>query len=52
MAFYEAFYGRRYRMSVCWEEVVDKKLYEEKLIEITSENVRIIKDRTKAAQDR
>jgi hypothetical protein len=52
MAPYEALYGRRCRMLVCWEEVVDKKLYEGKLIEITSEKVRIIKDRTKSAQDR
>jgi hypothetical protein len=52
MAPYKAFYGRRYKTSVCWEEVGDKKLYGAKLIHVTFEKVRIIKDRMKVAQDR
>jgi len=39
-------------LSLCWEEVGDKKLYGAELVQITTEKVRIIKDRMKVAQDR
>jgi hypothetical protein len=52
MAPYKALYGRRCRTPLCWEEVGDQKLYGAKLVQVTSENVRTIKDRIKAAQDR
>jgi hypothetical protein len=52
MAPFEALYGRKCRTPLCWEEVGDKKLYGAELIQITTEKVRIIKDRIKVAQDR
>jgi hypothetical protein len=51
MAPYEALYGKRCRIPVCWEEVGDKKLIGLKLVQITIEKVKIIKDRMKKARD-
>jgi hypothetical protein len=47
MAPYEALYGRRCRNPLCWEGIGDKKLYGVKLVQITTEKVRTIKDRIK-----
>jgi len=44
MAPFEALYGRKCRMPLCWEEVGDIKLYGAELVQITTEKVRIIKD--------
>jgi len=52
MAPFEALYGRKCRTPLCWEEVGDKKLYGAELVQITTEKVRMIKDRMKVAQDR
>jgi hypothetical protein len=52
MAPYEALYGRRCRTPVCWEEVGDRQLIGLELVQITSEKIKIIKNRMKAAQDR
>ena len=49
---FEALYGRKCRTPLCWEEVGNRKLYGAELIQITTEKVRIIKDRMKVAQDR
>jgi hypothetical protein len=49
---FEALYGRKCRTPLCWEEVGDRKLYGAELVQITTEKVRIIKDRIKVAQDR
>ena len=49
MAPCEALYGRKCRTPLCWEEVGDRKLYGAKLVQITIEKVRIIKDRMKVA---
>jgi hypothetical protein len=50
MAPFEALYGRKCRTPLCWEEVGDRKLYGAELVQITTEKVRIIKDRMKVAQ--
>ncbi|KAL9400738.1 hypothetical protein Peur_004587 [Populus x canadensis] len=52
MAPYKALYGRRCRTPLCWEEIGDRKLYGAELVQVTTEKVRIIRDRIKAAQDR
>uniref|UniRef100_A0A6N2KN05 Integrase catalytic domain-containing protein n=1 Tax=Salix viminalis TaxID=40686 RepID=A0A6N2KN05_SALVM len=39
MAPYEALYGRRCRKPLCWEEIGDRKLYGEKLVQVTTEKV-------------
>ena len=47
MAPYEALYGRKCRISICWDEVCEQKLDDVELIEVTSEKIRIIRDRLK-----
>jgi hypothetical protein len=37
---------------ICWEEISDRKLIGPNILYITSEKVRIIRDRMKATQDR
>ena len=46
---FEALYGRKCRTPLCWEEVRDKKLYGAELVQVSTEKVRIIKDRMNAA---
>jgi hypothetical protein len=52
MAPFKALYGRRCKTPLCWEEIKDRKLYDAELVQFTTEKVRTIKDRIKAAQDR
>jgi hypothetical protein len=52
MAPYKALYGRKCKTPLCWEEIKDMKLYGAELVQFTTEKVRTIKDRIKAAQDR
>jgi hypothetical protein len=52
MASYEALYSRRCRTLICWEEVRDRQLIGPNLVQITSEKIKIIRNRMKAAQDR
>ena len=44
---YEALYGRKCRTPVCWDEVDEQKLNDMELIEMTSEKIRIIRERLK-----
>lgn len=39
-------------MLVCWDEVKEKKLREPELVQVTTENVKIIREILKMAQDR
>jgi hypothetical protein len=52
MAPYEALYGRRCQTPVCWEEVGVRSLIGAEIIHMTTEKVKVIKDRMKEAQDR
>ncbi|KAJ0969832.1 hypothetical protein J5N97_022709 [Dioscorea zingiberensis] len=52
MAPYEALYGRRYRSPICWDEVGEHKLLGPELVQITTEKIRLIKERLLAAQSR
>jgi hypothetical protein len=52
MAPYEALYGRKCQTPLYWEEVGDRKLNGPEMVQITTEKVKIIKDRMKAGQDR
>ena len=52
MAPYEALYRRKCRTPICWDEVDEQKLNDVELIEVTSEKIRIIRERLKIAQDR
>ena len=42
MARYEALYGRKHQTPLCWDEVGEKKFKDVKLIEATSEKIKII----------
>ena len=46
---FEALYGRRCRTPVCWDEVGERKINDMKLIEISSEKIRIVRERLKVA---
>jgi hypothetical protein len=52
MTSYEALYGKKCQTLICWEEMSDRKLIGPNILYITSEKVRIIRDRMKATQDR
>ena len=49
MAPYEALYGRKCRTLICWDEVSEWKLDAVELIEVTLENIRIIRDNLRSA---
>ena len=52
MAPYEALYGRKCRSPVCWDEVGESKLVGPEIIQITSEKIRLIRERIQTAQSR
>ncbi|GKE85890.1 putative reverse transcriptase domain-containing protein, partial [Tanacetum coccineum] len=51
VALYEALYGRKCRSPVCWAEVGEAQLTGPELIQETTENIVLIKQRIQAAQD-
>jgi hypothetical protein len=51
MTSYEALYGKKCQTLIYWEEMSDRKLIGPNILYITSEKVRIIRDRMKATQD-
>ena len=52
MAPFEALYGQKCRILICWNEVGERKINNVELVEISSEKIRIIQERLKMAQDR
>ncbi len=52
MALYEALYGRKYRSSVCGEEVSEKALAGVELVEITNQAMPLIRERLKTVANR
>ncbi|WRX28968.1 Integrase [Theobroma cacao] len=52
MALYEAFYGRKCRTPLCWDEVGERKLISVELIDLTNDKIKVIRERVKVAQDR
>ncbi|KAL0536903.1 hypothetical protein IC582_025866 [Cucumis melo] len=52
MAPYEALYGRPYKTPVCWNEVGERKLVGPDLVQITINNIKLIKENLRIAQDR
>ena len=52
MAPYEALYGRKCRTPLCWTELNEKKVIGPELIQETEENVKMIRERLKVANDR
>ena len=52
MAPYEALYVRKCRTPLCWDEVGERKLLGPEIVQVTIDNVKVIRDRLKIAQDR
>ena len=52
MAPFEAFYGRRCRTPLLWDEVGDRQLFGPDLIKESEQKVKLIRDRLKVAQSR
>ena len=52
MAPYEAIYGRKCRTPLCWDEEGERKIFRfKKIVQATTDNVNVISDRLKIAQD-
>ena len=49
---FEALYGRQCRTPLCWDEVGERKLIGPEFIHMTTDKVKVIRTRLKAAQDR
>ena len=49
---YEALYGRKCRTPLCWDEVGEVKFSSPEIVQVTTNNVKVIRDRLKIAQDR
>jgi hypothetical protein len=52
MAPYEALYGRQCRTPLCWDEVGERKLLAPDMVQITTDKVKVIRERLKTAQSR
>jgi hypothetical protein len=52
MAPYESLYGRVCRTPVCWNEVGERKLIGPEIVDVTTDKVKIVRERLKTAQDR
>ena len=52
MAPFEAQYGRKCRIPVCWDEVGERKIVGPELVQFTSEKVKVFCDNLKIARDR
>ncbi|KAA0067815.1 hypothetical protein IC582_019336 [Cucumis melo] len=52
MAPFEALYGRPCRTPVWWNEVGERKLVGLELVQVTSDNIKLIRENLKKAQDR
>ena len=49
---YEALYSKRYGTPTCWNEASKARLLGSKIVQHTAEQVKIIRSKLKAAQDR
>ncbi|CAN6691592.1 unnamed protein product [Malus baccata var. baccata] len=52
MAPFEALYGKSCRTPLCWSEVGERVLVGPEIVDVTTQNVQVIKSNLKAAQDR
>ena len=48
---YEALYGQKCRTPICSDEMGKRKMNSVELVEISSEKIRVIRERLKVAQD-
>ena len=52
MAHYEALYGRKFRTSLCWTELSEKKIIGPDLIQENEEKVKMIREKLKMPTNR
>ena len=52
MAPFEALYGRKCRSPIYWDEVGERKLLGPELVQITTEKIKLIRERLRTAQSR
>ncbi|XP_050915691.1 uncharacterized protein LOC127130769 [Lathyrus oleraceus] len=52
MAPYEVLYGRKCRTPLCWTDVGEERILGPKIIQETTEKIRMVRDKIKKAQDR
>ena len=52
MAMFEALYGRKWRTPTCWDDIVERKLLGPKIVLITIDKVKVIREKIKITQDR
>ena len=52
MAPYESLYGRKCRTPVCWDEVGERKLIGQEIVQVTCGKIKVIRDRLKITQNR
>ena len=52
MALFQALYGKKCRTPIYWEEVRERKLLGPKLVQLTTDNIRIVRANLKVTQDR
>ena len=48
---YKALYGRKCRTPLCWNEVGERKLLGPEIVQVMTDNVKVIRDRLNIAQD-
>ena len=52
MAPFEALYGKHCRTPLCWDEVGERKLIGPEFVQMTTDKIKEIRSKLKAAQDR
>ena len=52
MAQFKALYARKCRTPMCWDEVGERRLVGPKLVQVTSEKVKVVRDNLKITRDR
>ena len=52
VATYEAFYGRKCRSPICWEDVGERRLLGPEIVQQTVDKIQVIKERLQIAQSR
>ena len=51
MAPFEALYGKKCRTPICWDENGERKLLGPELVQMTTDNIQVVRANLKAAQD-
>ena len=52
MAPFKDLYGQKCRTPICWEEVGERKLLGLELVQLTTDNIQIVRANLKTTQDR